>query len=114
MNQVSLHKQNTMFDLKKAMEMKKQMDEIQARLDTISVDGESGDGKYKVTVTVTATKKVKNISISDELLSSGDKEHLEDLILIAIDRAMQQAQQVAEAETRSLAMTGGLGGLFGM
>ncbi len=103
-----------MFDMKKAMEMKKKMDEIQSRLETITVDGESGDGKYKVTATVTATKKVKNISISDELMQSGDKEHLEDLILIAIERAMEQAQNVAEAETRSIAMTGGLGGLFGM
>jgi len=115
MNRVSLHKTHLyMFDLNKAMEMKKKMDEIQARLEAITVDGESGDGKYKVTVTVTATRKVKNISISEELIQSGDKEHLEDLVLIAIDRAMEQAQQVADAETRSLAMTGGLGGLFGM
>ena len=103
-----------MFDLNKAMEMKKKMEEIQARLETITVDGESGDGKYKVTVTVTATKKVKNISISDELIQSGDKEHIEDLILIAIERAMEQAQNVAEAETRSIAITSGLGGMFGM
>ena len=53
-----------MFDMKKAMEMKKRMDEIQARLDLISVEGESGDGKYKVLVTVTGTKRVKHISIS--------------------------------------------------
>ncbi|HRG85665.1 MAG TPA: YbaB/EbfC family nucleoid-associated protein, partial [Chitinophagales bacterium] len=66
----------TMFDLKKAMEMKKKMDEVQARLENISVDGESGDGKYKVQVTVTATKKVKSIVISDELMQNGDKEHL--------------------------------------
>ena len=103
-----------MFDLKKAMEMKKQMDEVQARLDNISVDGESGDGKYQVKVTVTATKKGKSINISDTLFESGDKEHLEDLILIAIERAMTKAQNVAEAEARSAAMGGGLSGLFGM
>lgn len=103
-----------MFNMNKAMEMKKKMDEIQARLETITVDGESGDGKYKVTVTVTATRKVKNINISDELMQSGDKNHLEDLILIAIDRAMTQAQNVAEAETRSIALASGLGGMFGM
>lgn len=103
-----------MFDMKKAMEMKQKMDEIQSRLDTITVEGEAGDGKYKVTAIVTATKKVKSISISDDLMQSGDKEHLEDLLLIAIERAMEQAQNVAEAETRSIAMSGGLGGLFGM
>jgi nucleoid-associated protein EbfC len=103
-----------MFDMKKAMEMKKKMDEVQARLENISVDGESGDGKYKIEVTVTATKKVKSIRISDELMQSGDKEHLEDLLLIAIERAMEKAQGVAEAEARSTAMGGGLSGLFGM
>ncbi len=103
-----------MFDMKKAMEMKKRMDEIQARLDLISVEGESGDGKYKVLVTVTGTKRVKHISISDELMQSGDKEHLEDLLLIAIERAMEKAQNVSEAEARSAAMGGGLSGLFGM
>lgn len=103
-----------MFDLKKAMEMKKKMDEVQARLENISVDGESGDGKFTVQVSVTATKKVKSIHISDELMQSGDKEHLEDLILIAIERAMEKAQNVAEAEARSTAMGGGLSGLFGM
>lgn len=103
-----------MFDLKKAMEMKKKMDEVQARLENISVDGRSGDGKYKVQVTVTATKKVKSIVISDELMQNGDKEHLQDLLLIAIERAMDKAQNVAEAEARSTAMGGGLSGLFGM
>jgi DNA-binding protein YbaB len=103
-----------MFDMKKAMEMKKRMDEIQARLDLISVEEESGDGKYKVLVTVTGTKRVKQISISDELMQSGDKEHLEDLLLIAIERAMEKAQSVSEAEARSAAMGGGLSGLFGM
>ncbi len=103
-----------MFDLNKAMEMKRKMEEMQAKLDTISVDGVAGDGKYAVTVTVTATKRVKNISISDELMQSNDKEHLEDLLLIAIERAMEQAQSVAETEARASALGGGLSGLFGM
>ena len=103
-----------MFDLNKAMEMKRKMEEMQAKLDTISVDGQAGDGKFAVTVTVTATKKVKNISISDELMQSGDKDHLEDLLLIAMERAMEKAQNVAETEARSNALSGGFSGLFGM
>ncbi len=102
-----------MFDLKKAMEMKKKMDEIQARLDAITVEGQAGDGKYAVKATITATRKVKAIEISDGLMESGDKEHLEDLLLLAIERGMEKAQQVADAEARSAALSGGLGGLFG-
>lgn len=102
-----------MFDLKKAMEMKKKMDEMQQRLDGILVDGEAGDGKYKVTVSVSASKKVKGISISDGLMEAGDKDHLEDLLVLALERGMEKAQQVSDAEARNMALSGGLGGLFG-
>lgn len=99
-----------MFDMKKAMELKKMMEEITARLETITVEGTSGDGKFQVTASVTATKKVQNISISDELIQQGDKEYIEDLLVTALNRAMDKAQNVADAEGRNAAM----GGLFGM
>ena len=83
-----------MFDFNKALEMKKKMEEMQAKLDTISVEGAAGDGETTVVVTVSASKKVKNISISDALMQSGDKEQLEDLLLIAIERAMEKAQNI--------------------
>ncbi|HMU70206.1 MAG TPA: YbaB/EbfC family nucleoid-associated protein [Chitinophagales bacterium] len=102
-----------MFDIKKAMEMKKQMEEIQKRLDNITVEGVSGDGKFQVVVTITANKKVKSVHISDELMASGDKEHLEDLLVIAMERGLDKATQVSEAEARNVALSGGLNGLFG-
>lgn len=102
-----------MFDIKKAMEMKKQMDEIQKRLESITVEGIAGDGKFQVRATITANKKVTGIHISDELMASGDKEHLEDLLVIALERGMEKATQVSEAEARNVALSGGLNGLFG-
>ncbi|MBC8172395.1 MAG: YbaB/EbfC family nucleoid-associated protein [Chitinophagales bacterium] len=99
-----------MFDMKKAMELKKMMEDITARLETISVDGEAGDGKYQVTATVTATKKVTNISISDELMQQGDKEYIEDLVVTALNRALEKAQNVSGTEGRNAAM----GGMFGI
>ncbi|MFN3939962.1 MAG: YbaB/EbfC family nucleoid-associated protein [Chitinophagales bacterium] len=100
-----------MLDFSKAMELKKKMEEMSAKLDAILVDGEAGDGKYKVVATVSASKKMRNISLSDELIAGGDKEYMEDLILTAINRAMEQAQKVSEAEARSLALQGGFPGL---
>ena len=47
-------------------------------------------------------------------MQSGDKEQLEDLLLIAIERAMDKAQNIAEAEAGSAALGGGLSELFGM
>ena len=101
-----------MFDLGKAMELKKKMEELQAKLDTITVEGRSGDGNYTVTALVSATKKVKSIAISDGLMESGDKDHLEDLLIIALERAMEQAQNVTETETRAAALSGGFPGLL--
>jgi hypothetical protein len=99
-----------MFDIKKAMELKKKMDEITARLETITVQGEAGDGEHKVTATVTATRKIKGLEITDSLLQQADREYLQDLMVVALNRAMDKAQNVAEAEGRNVAM----GGLFGM
>lgn len=93
------------------MELKKKMEEMKARLDSISVDGIAGEGNEKVIVTATANKDIKNIDISVELIAGGDKEHIEDLLLTAIGRAMQQAQKVSEAEARQMALSGGFSGL---
>ena len=100
-----------MFDFNKAMELKKKMEEMKTRLDAISVDGVAGDGKYQVTVTVSGSKEVKNIDISAALIENGDKEYIEDLVLTAITRAMDQAQKISEAEARSMALQGGFPGL---
>lgn len=98
-----------MFDLKKAMELKKQMEAVQAKLDSIEVEGQSGDGKMTVTVTANANREIKNIAISEGLIASGDKEHIEDLVLTTINQAMDQAKNVTESEARGMAMGGGLG-----
>jgi DNA-binding protein YbaB len=100
-----------MFDMKKAMELKKQMEGMSAKLDAILVEGESGEGKLSVKVTLTANRDVKQVDISDGLLAAGDKEYLEDLVVIAFNRAMDKAKNVAEAESRAMAMGGGLSGL---
>lgn len=95
--------------MNKAMELKKMMESINAKLENITVEGKAGDGIYTVITTVTATKKVKNIAISEALLKQEDKEYLEDLILTALNRALDQAQMVADTEGRNSAMSGLLG-----
>jgi hypothetical protein len=95
-----------MFDLKKAMELKKQMESVQEKLNNIEVEGKSGDGALTVSVYVTANRDIKNIEISQALIDSGNKDHIEDLVMTAITRAMDQAKNVAESEARSMAMGG--------
>ncbi|HET6243631.1 MAG: YbaB/EbfC family nucleoid-associated protein [Bacteroidetes bacterium] len=79
----------------KLQEMKQKVEETKQRLDTITVIGESGNGRVKVTAN--GNKKVVNITLLDQVLK-GDKEELEDLLLIAVNRALEQSEKVYEAE----------------
>lgn len=86
-----------MFDmLGKLNEMKKKMEEIKSRLDNISVDGNGGDGAVKIEMT--ANRKVKNVFIEDSLLDSSRKEELTDYLEIAMNDALEKAQNISETE----------------
>ena len=94
-----------MFDMFGKMdEMKRQMDEMKKRMDDITVEGEAGSGAVKAIVT--ANKKLKNLSISEELINEGDKEQIEDLVTVAINRALDQAEAIHDTEMKKMA--GGL------
>jgi DNA-binding protein YbaB len=49
------------------------------------------------------------------LVQEADKEQLEDLLLIAVNKALEQAENVNQAEMAAMTqqMFGGMGGLFG-
>jgi len=73
-------------------EMQKKMKE---KLSTITVNGEAGDGAVKVSAN--ANREITNISIDKEAIDWEDVEQLEDLVLIATNRALEEAAQ-KEAE----------------
>ncbi len=98
--------ENMMAKLKEAQA---KIEETKERLNTIFVDGESGNGK--VVVTVTANREIKNIAIDDELLY--DKEELEDYLIIALNDALKKANEINEAEMAAAAK-GGLPDIPGM
>lgn len=100
-----------MFD--KLMAAQQKADEIKRRLDTISVFGEVEGGAIRVTAT--ANKAVTAIEIEEEFYKQADKEELEELLLTAINKALQQADQVSATEMQAATkdMLGGLGGMFG-
>ncbi|MBK7390957.1 MAG: YbaB/EbfC family nucleoid-associated protein [Bacteroidetes bacterium] len=89
-----------MFDmLGKLGEVKKAMDEIKARLDTVMVDGEAGEGSIRVTMT--GNRMVKSIVIADKLMAPDRKEELQELLELAVNRASDKAQNVSEAEMKA-------------
>lgn len=86
----------------KLQEAKKKVEETKKRLDTVLVDQESNDKKLKITLT--ANRTIKSITIDDELLE--DKEQLEDYLILTLNKAIQKASAINEAELAAAAKDG--------
>lgn len=79
--------------------MKQKMEDAKKRMDLVSVEAEIEGGAIKVIAT--ANREIKSISISDDL-KNGEKEELEDLLTVAVNRALAKAEQVYNTEMASL------------
>jgi DNA-binding YbaB/EbfC family protein len=99
-----------MFD--KLMQAQQMAGEVKKRLDAITVTGIAEGGK--ISVTANGNKVVQSVSIDDALFKEADKEQLEELLLIAINKAIEQAENVSQSEMAAMTkeMFGGLGGMF--
>lgn len=86
----------------KLKETQQKMEETKNRLNSVLVDEKSNDGLLQVTIT--ANRVIKNISISDDLLQ--DKEMLEDYLVNTINKAIEKATNVNEAEMAAVAKSG--------
>ncbi len=98
--------------LGKLQDLKKSMDEIKSRLDSVSVEGASGD--KNVNVRMTANRKVTHISIDESLLNPSRKGELEELLVVACNQAIESANKVSEAEMSAAGkgLLPGIPGLF--
>ena len=96
--------------IKQAQKMQEEMEKVQGELEDKTVEATSGGGA--VTVTVNGKKEIVSIKIQPEAVDPDDVETLEDLITVAVNDAVKQADEMM-AEGMS-AVTGGLNipGLF--
>ncbi len=94
----------------KLQETQRKIEETKKRLDTVLVDQQSADGLLKVTLT--ANRAIKSINIDDSLLE--DKEQLEDYLILTLNKAIEKATAVNEAELAAVAKDGmpNIPGLF--
>ncbi len=83
----------------KLKETQQKMEETKKRLDSVLVDEQSTDGLLKITIT--ANRTIKSITIDDELLE--DKEQLEDYMVLVMNKAIEKATKVNEAELDAVA-----------
>ena len=86
----------------KHKEAQRKIEETKVRLNTVLVDGEAGNGVIKVTVT--ANREIRTINISDDLMN--EKEVLEDYLIIALNKALEKANAINEAEMAAAAKDG--------
>ena len=86
----------------KIKETQQKIEETKKRLDTVLVDEQSNDGLLKVTLT--ANRKIKSVEVADELLE--DKEQLEDYLVMVLNKAIDKAGEVNEAELSAVAKDG--------
>ena len=98
----------TMPSLEELMKMaeaaKAQLDQAQASLDKIEVEGVSGGGLVKIKAT--AKGKILGVTIDESLLVPAEKTMLEDLVAAAINDARTKADAVAGEQMEK--MTGGM------
>ncbi|GAA0870911.1 YbaB/EbfC family nucleoid-associated protein [Gangjinia marincola] len=88
--------------MNKIKEAQHKVEETKKRLDTVLIDEKSIDGLLEVTVT--ANSHIKSLQISDELLE--DKEQLEDYLILTLNKAIQRAKEINEAELAAAAKDG--------
>ncbi len=91
----------SMEDLLKAAQeaaanVQTQMNEAQAKLDTIEVEGVAGGGLVKIRAT--AKGRILGVSIDDSLIVPSDKQMLEDLVAAAFNDARTKADAVSNEE----------------
>ncbi len=84
--------------------LQQQMEEAQAKLAEETVTATAGGGAIKVTMT--GDQKCKAVEISPDLLKDADAEMLQDLVLSAVNMALDQSRELAAEKMGPLA--GGL------
>ena len=85
--------------MKQAQEMQSKMAKAQEELGDIEVEGQSGGGM--ITALVNGKKELLSLNIEDEILEE-DKEMIEDLVVAALNQAIQNATKAADEKMNSI------------
>ena len=88
--------------------MQEQMAKTQAELENKTVEVSAGGGKVKVTAN--GAGDVLAIKIDKEIVDPEDVEFLEEMVLSAVQQAVEQGKALAQSEMNRI--TGGLGSLL--
>jgi len=90
--------------IKQAQKMQKEMQTKQEEVAKKEIETSAGGGA--VVVKATGDKKIKEIIVKKEVVDPDDVEMLQDLILTAVNEALNQADSMMQAELGALNMPG--------
>jgi nucleoid-associated protein EbfC len=82
--------------MKQLQKMQEKMAQVQEGLETKTVTGESGGGMVKVTAN--GKQHLTAITIKAEVVNPLDVEMLEDLVLSAANKALEESSRMAQEE----------------
>ena len=94
--------------MKQAQRMQKQMETQQAELESKEFSAAAGGGV--VEVTVTGKREVSKVKIAPEAVDPDDVEMLEDLLVAAVNEALDKVDEASAASMSKF--TGGMNGLL--
>lgn len=86
----------------KLKETQQKIEATKQRLDSVLIDEKSNDNLLNVTIT--ANRKIRSITIDESLLE--DKEQLEDYLILVLNKAIEKATNINEAELAAVAKEG--------
>ena len=90
--------------LRQVQQMQDKMSKVQAELETETVEATAGGGAVRVVAT--GTQKLVSVTIDPEAAS--DIEMLQDLVVAAVNEAMERSKQLAASTMQAVASGLGL------
>jgi len=81
-------------------QVEEQQKAMRQQLATITVEAEAGDGAVRVVAN--ANREILNITFNKALLDWNDTEQVEDMVTVAVNRALEMAAQKEAAEAQNL------------
>jgi DNA-binding YbaB/EbfC family protein len=87
--------------LRRAQEVQERMAALQRELARRRIEGTAGAGMVRAVVT--GELRVLEIEIDPQLLASGDRSMLQDLVAAAVNTALSQAQRIVQEELQRAA-----------
>jgi DNA-binding YbaB/EbfC family protein len=86
----------------KLRETQEKVEATKKRLDTVYLREQSSDGL--LSVSISANRVIKELTIDESLLN--DKDHLEDYLILTLNKAIEKATKVNETELGAVAKEG--------